>query len=159
MNQHAEATPAILGGSGRNAVGGSMADVLTRSARRPAIWILTPPWVAPVSVIFDRDSLFVSLIRSTPKWRELQANPFSTCMLSPGTGGRSSRSEGWVRMVVDSHEISRLLPVVFPLGFGIQINQRWSNAGLVHPWRPQRFPAGESVEGGQTWKYRCQSPS
>lgn len=66
------------------------------------------PRVTPVSVVFDGDSLFVSLIRSTPKCRELQANPFYQLHALPGPGGTEFTVRGWARIVTGSDELGRV---------------------------------------------------
>lgn len=66
------------------------------------------PRVTPVSVVFDGDSLFVSLIRSTPKCRELRANPFFHLHAVPGPGGAEFSVRGWARIVADADEVARV---------------------------------------------------
>lgn len=66
------------------------------------------PRVTPVSVVFDGDSLFVSLIRSTPKCRELETAPFFHLQALPGPGQEEFSVRGWARTVDDHQEISGL---------------------------------------------------
>lgn len=64
------------------------------------------PRVTPVSVVFEGGALLVSLIRSTPKCRELQANPFFHLHALPGPGGEEFSLRGWARIVVDDGELA-----------------------------------------------------
>jgi hypothetical protein len=66
------------------------------------------PRVTPVSVVFHDDALFVSLIRSTPKCRELQANPFFHLHSLPGPRGEEFSVRGWARIVADVDEVARV---------------------------------------------------
>jgi hypothetical protein len=66
------------------------------------------PRVTPVSAVFDGDSLFVSLIRSTPKCHELQANPFFHLHALPGVREEEFSVRGRARIVVDRDEVARV---------------------------------------------------
>jgi len=66
------------------------------------------PRVTPVSVVFDDDSLFVSLIRSTPKFCELEANPFYHLHALPGPRREEFSVRGWARTADDPQEIPGL---------------------------------------------------
>jgi hypothetical protein len=66
------------------------------------------PRITPISVVFDQGSLFVSLIGSTPKCRELQAYPFFHLHALPGARGEEFSVRGWARVAVDAAELASI---------------------------------------------------
>ena len=76
------------------------------------------PRITPVSVIIDEESIFVSLIPSTPKCREILENPRYHLHALPGKSGEEFSVRGIaalvddperVRAITDAHAVSGVI--------------------------------------------------